>query len=1128
MIQRLVSILLLFCISASVHSLGLGDIELSSGLNQPFNARIELLSPTPAEIDSLTVRLADSEAFSRAGVDRLFILTSLRFEIQVNEIGPDYILITTREAIREPYLNFLVEASWSSGRLFREYTVLLDPPLYDPNTRRVTTPPSSQSEPVQGITRQPVRTTAPASPITPSRPTPSTLAPPASTQTTPQPRIFTPSFTGDEYGPVAARTTLWSLANQIRPDSSVTTQQMMLALLRANPEAFINNNINGLREGAILRIPGRNEILSVSAESAFIEAVSQNSMWEEMRRSFAGSAGQRPLGSDSQPASGVAPTALATSDSELRLVSPGVITGEGQSGASFDSGGQSGANLALANEQLEVISSENEDLRGQIEESEDLIGDLQRLIELKDDELATMQDQMAGAEIQDGEIDLGDESIPQTDITSGQIDLGADNTIPETPQIEEAPEPVATVEDTPETSLPPAVTTVQTDTVPAAGGMVDQILAVVIENIRLVGGAVGALLVAFFGLFYIKKRKARAETEFEEIVAGEFADLDEHEELTDVPESVEEQQDVEDIPEWTEEQTLDAIPEPESETATGFPIDDDMPASTAETSFLAAEETEEEDEQESEEDPLAEVNVFLAYEHFDQAENFVRDVIKRSPNNLDFHSKLLEVFYSSGDKPKYEEEARVLQELTNGEGPHWEMALIMWQEISPNRDLFSDSTGSVLDDSASSQSGGIVDLTSSDSVISDDEDGIDFDLGTDDPNDKKQDVLDLTSTNTNIMDITMDGDDALEDSKPKEDILDLTMAEGFESNEPFDTDGSENLLDMSTGLDNSDEDILDITATPGVQPDLDHDERENKEVDIAIDNDDVLDITSGNFGTNSISDDDDVLDITSGNFDRGSPSDDSSLDIDSEGLNIESSTEADNELSSSDSSVLDFDSSSSDSDEDLNLSLDVDEDESDGAALSFDDVGSDASDGLSLDLDSADDDASGGLSLDLDSADDDASDGLSLDLDSADDDASDGLSLDLDSADDDSDGLSLEIDSEVEDSGSDMPEINMDDTIELPRKPTALDMETTVELPKEETEIHDGSDEDDDTTVIIPKAPGVGEQTDEDEVATKLDLAKAYVELGDNDSAQTILDEILAEGSEAQIKQAEALKSQIS
>jgi pilus assembly protein FimV len=89
-------------------------------------------------------------------------------------------------------------------------------------------------------------------------------------------------------------------------------------------------------------------------------------------------------------------------------------------------------------------------------------------------------------------------------------------------------------------------------------------------------------------------------------------------------------------------------------------------------------------------------------------------------------------------------------------------------------------------------------------------------------------------------------------------------------------------------------------------------------------------------------------------------------------------------------------------------------------------------------------------------------------------------------------------------------------------------METTVELPKEETEIHDGSDEDDDTTVIIPKAPGVGEQTDEDEVATKLDLAKAYVELGDNDSAQTILDEILAEGSEAQIKQAEALKSQIS
>ncbi|MEX2353187.1 MAG: peptigoglycan-binding protein LysM, partial [Gammaproteobacteria bacterium] len=130
--RKLMSIILLSITSTGVYALGLGNIELNSDLNQPFDARIELLSPTPSELSTLAVRLASPEAFSRAGIERSFILTTLRFEVVESESGPDYIHITTREAVREPFLNFLLEAGWSNGRLYREYTVLIDPPLYDP------------------------------------------------------------------------------------------------------------------------------------------------------------------------------------------------------------------------------------------------------------------------------------------------------------------------------------------------------------------------------------------------------------------------------------------------------------------------------------------------------------------------------------------------------------------------------------------------------------------------------------------------------------------------------------------------------------------------------------------------------------------------------------------------------------------------------------------------------------------------------------------------------------------------------------------------------------------------------------------------------------------------------------
>jgi pilus assembly protein FimV len=112
-------------------ALGLGEIEVNSFLNQPLNAEIEVISARPGEVDELLVSLASREAFTRAGLARPQHLTELRFAVNKNEEGSKAtIVVTSRSSIKEPFLNFLIEADWSKGRLLREFTVLLDPPFF--------------------------------------------------------------------------------------------------------------------------------------------------------------------------------------------------------------------------------------------------------------------------------------------------------------------------------------------------------------------------------------------------------------------------------------------------------------------------------------------------------------------------------------------------------------------------------------------------------------------------------------------------------------------------------------------------------------------------------------------------------------------------------------------------------------------------------------------------------------------------------------------------------------------------------------------------------------------------------------------------------------------------------------
>jgi len=333
MIKRLLPALFLAIVPGVVYALGLGNLQLESALNEPLHARIELLSATAEELSSLHVDLAGEDAFNHAGIPRNYVLKQLRFSVKESEAGPDYILVTSDDPIREPFLNFLVEVNWSKGRLYREYTVLLDPPIYvTEQGRKTVTPPPVTTTKQQASDQQATGVSTEKGHTVIYNPE---YKPTAQRELPPSPTV---AYTGGDYGPVESGDTLWSIARAMRPDSSVSIQQMMLALLRTNPDAFINNNINGLKRGYVLKAPELSDARSISKDEAFAQASTQNSLWEEGRQAIAEAPPVRPEGAPAQPEAVVTeptapaeeakaekPAAPVTAETkpELRLVAPG-------------------------------------------------------------------------------------------------------------------------------------------------------------------------------------------------------------------------------------------------------------------------------------------------------------------------------------------------------------------------------------------------------------------------------------------------------------------------------------------------------------------------------------------------------------------------------------------------------------------------------------------------------------------------------------------------------------------------------------------------------------------------------------------------------------------------------------
>ncbi len=600
---------LLLWLPLTGHALGLGEIRLHSALNQPLDAEIVLLSVGRDDLDGLSAELASFEAFSQLGVDRPASLIHLRFAAESKANGDHVIHVTTTKPVREPFLDFIVEVNWRAGRLLREYTLLLDPP----------------------------RTHKEAAPMvqSPAAPATTSAAPVVQTRAAAMPAVPAAVTGGaDSYGPVQETDTLWGIARNLRGDRAVSVQQVMMALYRGNPQAF-DGNINRMKKGSVLRLDP-NELRGMSRRQAAAEVARQTREWENHRIRAAEAAAQRRTGAGITPA---APAAVAAPEEPRLTLS---VPEEGERKAAGPAGAGEDADslrrdLMSAEEATEVSRRENLELQKRMAELERQLADMQQLLSLKDQDLAVLQAQLRGEEAPAVEpvAEAPVESVVESAVVEAIAPMVPPAEVPAAAEPEVA-EPTKPVEPVVKPKPPVAPAPV------VQPSFVDEVMAMLMENLMLVGAFLGVLLL-ILGLVIYRRRKGG--DLHESILSGGTSSM------------------------------MRSGEDENSSTETSFFSDLASGANAV--------------PEESEVDPLTEADVYMAYGRFQQAEELLKEAIEENPERAELHVKLQELYYKNKDAAAFAAAAATTYALLEGSGPLWEKVLVMGHELCPDNELFA-------------------------------------------------------------------------------------------------------------------------------------------------------------------------------------------------------------------------------------------------------------------------------------------------------------------------------------------------------------------------------------------------------------------------------------------------------
>lgn len=641
MVRKLVKPLLSLMLMAPAVALalGLGEVKLHSALNENLNADIELLSVEPGDLEDLEVSLASAETFAKLGLDKPAVLMDVQFEVKQGANGKYYVNATSKNAIRDPFLDFLVEAKWPAGRVLREYTLLLDPP-----TRH-----AELAAPVRSATTSSQTTSAPSN----QRPNMSqpqgATSPPMQQQeaVTYYPSQPAAQPGGVSYGPIQAGDTLWRIALKVRPNRNITAPQMMMALLKANPHAFIDNNINRLKKGFVLRVDDPALYTAMSKAEAARAVSQQTREWQDYREAVAAKAGERQSATADEGTG--RSTASGKSEPKLKLVAPSGKQKSAGAGAGSETGDVQ-EQLMLALESSAAQRKENEELQGRIDDMEAQLQDMQRLLSLKDSDMAALQKQLkeqgnavALPSEQAAKAEPKVEPKPETEQQKANDAKSAEDGKPTEAAATTSSAPVAQpkLEAKPKPKPKPKPRVMpQPQPEP---GFIDMLLG---DQLMMMAGGGVIVLLLLLGLV-ISRRRSKGGFQ-ESILSG----------------------------------------------GTSSMLSSDVEDSRGETSFLSdlaisgmgggsisADE--------GEVDPITEADVFMAYGRYQQAEEVLQKALEGNQNRPEVTGKLFEVYFNTREKDKFDELAEASASSLQENDEVWTAVAAMGKQISPENPLFA-------------------------------------------------------------------------------------------------------------------------------------------------------------------------------------------------------------------------------------------------------------------------------------------------------------------------------------------------------------------------------------------------------------------------------------------------------
>jgi pilus assembly protein FimV len=624
---------LLFLMPQLANAVGLGRMNVLSALGQPFSAEIELVNLQPGEVASLTTRLASPDDYQKANLQYNAVLTGLRLSLDKRPNGVLFIRASSTRPVAEPFLDLLIELQWAGGRIVREYSALLDPPGAD-------IPPPIAAAPVPSTTT-PITRPAPAPKEPASAPAPA-RAPAAVAPAAPS----VPSVpAGNEYT-VKPGDTMGRIAASVKPDG-VSLEQALLGIFRGNPDAFINNNINLVRSGKILRVPGKDQMAAVPQAEATRELRVQTENWNAYRQKVADAAAPAP---DAKPATSgkiiarVDDKAATEGAKDVVRLSKG-----GDAAAALGKGGKpSGADRVRALEE-ELVAREKAlaEANDRVKQLEKTLKDMQKLVELKGAAVAPKPDAK-------GEVPKPADKAepPKMEPAKPEPAKPADTPAEKAPEPKSEPPKVDKAAEKapvkPKTPLPPPKPE-------------PDLMDMVMDNILPIGG--GAAVLAGLGAFWALRRRKKD--------SG-----DDDEQMSFVP-----------------------APKKEPSVAAGAAVVGAAAATAAAADAAAPAAVASEAV-----DPMEEAQVYLDHGRDVQAEEILKEAMQKDPAREDLQLKLLEIYAGRNDKGAFNSLATGYHALTGGQGDGWARVEAMGYALDPENALYALGKDAAVDVTAGAES----------------------------------------------------------------------------------------------------------------------------------------------------------------------------------------------------------------------------------------------------------------------------------------------------------------------------------------------------------------------------------------------------------------------------------------